>query len=357
MLKLQPLVTKAAKHFFRLLLPLLIFCVFFLFSNCKKDSRPALLIYSPHGTELLETFKSRFEEKHPGIVVRFLDLSSQEIYDRVKLERSNVQCDIWWGASAITFAQAAEDGLFEPYRPTWAEKIPENAHDSQNRWYGTFQTPEVIVYNQTALKAEDVPKDWDDLLDPKWKNRLIVRDPVRSDTMRTIFGAMILRKWQPTQKPDEGYDWLRKLDANTREYTTDGTILLQKLARQEAVVSLWDLPDVALAINRQKMPLNFVIPTSGTPLVIDGIAIIKGSHQLQLAQEFYEFVTTEESLLLAARDFYHPPLRTDIEKAKLPDWLSKIDIKPMSVDQNLYKANIADWMRYWDSQIRNQNNH
>lgn len=337
---------------------LLIFILLSILSlaTCQKESKPNLLIYSPHGTELLEAIKARFEEKNPQVEIQFLDLSSQEIYDRVKLERANTQADIWWGASAITFGQAAEEGLFEPYKPTWADKVPEIARDSQDRWYGTFQTPEVIVYNQTALKAEEIPKDWDDLLDPKWKGRLIVRDPVRSDTMRTIFGAMILRQWSAAQTPDAGYDWLRKLDANTKEYTVDGTLLLQKLARQEGVISLWDLPDVALAINRQKMPLEFVIPASGTPLVIDGIAIIKGTKQLKLAQEFYEFVTTEENLLLAASEFYHPPLRTDIDKAKLPDWLRKIEIKPMAVDQTLYKTNIQDWMRYWDSQIRNQNN-
>jgi len=352
----KPLALTPINKLFRIIFPILISVSLLLFATCKKDSRPSLLIYSPHGTELLEAMKVRFEEKHPGIVVRYLDLSSQEIYDRVKLERANVQADIWWGASAITFSKAAEEGLFEHYKPTWAEHIPEIAKDSQDRWYGTFQTPEVIVYNQAAIKEEDIPKDWDDLLDPKWKERLIVRDPVRSDTMRTIFGAMILRQWQQGQKPDPGYDWLRKLDANTREYTVDGTVLLQKLARQEGVISLWDLPDVASAINRQKLPLAFSMPSSGTPLVIDGIAIIKGTPQLKLAQEFYEFVTTEENLLLAARDFYHPPLRTDIDKEKLPEWLKKIEIKPMPVDQNLYKANIQDWMRYWDSQIRNQNN-
>ncbi len=355
MLKLLAL-TSIKPLVFRLISLIVISSVLFSFATCKKDSRPSLLIYSPHGTELLEVMKTRFEEKHPGVVVRFLDLSSQEIYDRVNLERANVQADIWWGASAITFSKAAEEDFFEPYHPTWAEKIPEIARDSQDRWYGTFQTPEVIVYNQVAVKQEDIPKDWDDLLDPKWKERLIIRDPVRSDTMRTIFGAMILRQWQTSQTPDAGYDWLRKLDANTREYTVDGTVLLQKLARQEGLISLWDLPDVASAINRQKLPLSFCIPSSGTPLVIDGIAIIKGTPQPKLAQEFYEFVTTEENLLLAARDFYHPPLRTDIDKAKLPEWLSKIEIKPMPVDQALYKTNIQDWMRYWDSQIRNQNN-
>lgn len=334
-----------------LLIHILLIC----FVNCQKDRRNSLMIYSPHGRDLLEDCKKRFEATHPEAQVEYLDLSSQEILDRVKLERDNPQADIWWGASAITFDQAAEAGLLEPYKPTWAAQISANAKDSQDRWYGTFQTPEVIVYNPKAIKAEEAPKDWDELLDPKWHGLILVRDPVRSDTMRTIFGAMILR--QSTSSPEAGYNWLRKLDANTKEYTVDGSALVEKLARQEGKLSLWDLPDVALAINKRNLPLAFQIPTSGTPIVVDGIGIVKGSKHLELAKQFYEFVNTEESLLIATKEFYHPPLRADIDKQKLPDWLKSIEIKPMPLDQQLYKTHIAEWMLYWDTNIRNQNNH
>ena len=55
------------------------------------------------------------------------------------------------------------------------------------------------------------------------------------DTMRAIFGAMIWRFYKDTGKPDQGFDWLRKLDANVKEYTADGTLLMQKLGRREGL--------------------------------------------------------------------------------------------------------------------------
>jgi iron(III) transport system substrate-binding protein len=321
---------------------------------CKQDSRPTLLVYSPHGVDLLDAFKKRFEAARPGVQIQFLDMGSQEIYDRVKLEQANPQADIWWGAAAPTFDKAAAEGLLEPYRPTWAEKAEAQTRDSQDRWYGIYQTPEVIVYNKVAVKPEEVPKDWDEVLDPKWQGRLLIRDPLRSDTMRTIFGAMILRNWEKRNGPEGGYDWLKRLDANTKEYTVDGTQLVQKLARQEGLVSLWDLPDVAIAIYRYNLPLAFQMPSSGTPVVIDGIAIIKGTKQPELAREFYEFITNEESLLIAAKDYYHPPLRKDIDRSKFPEWLAGIEIKPLALDQELMRAHMDEWMLYWDSNIRNR---
>ncbi len=342
----------AMQKIFMLVLAL-IFIALLILPGCRQSNRPSLLIYSPHGMELLEAFQKKFEAAHPEVDVRYLDMGSQQIYDRVKLEQANPQADIWWGAAGTTFDKAANDGLLLPYRPSWADKVDNNARDSQDRWYATFQTPEVIVYNKAAIKSEDAPKDWDDLLAAKWQGKLIIRDPLFSDTMRTIFGAMILRQWGKENGPAGGYDWLRKLDANTKEYAVDGTVLIQKLARQEGLITIWDLPDVALPINRYNLPLAFRVPAGGAPTVIDGIAIIKGTRQPQLAREFYEFVTTEDSLLIAARDFYHPPARLDIDRSKLPSWLNAIDIKPMPLDQNIYRAQIQDWMLYWDSHIRN----
>jgi iron(III) transport system substrate-binding protein len=80
-----------------------------------------------------------------------------------------------------------------------------------------------------------------------------------------------------TGKPDAGYEWLRKLDANTREYTLNPTILYQKLGRQEGVVTMWDMPDFATLEQRTRIPIKYVIPASGTPLLVDGIAIVRGS--------------------------------------------------------------------------------
>ncbi|MBL8151272.1 MAG: extracellular solute-binding protein [Blastocatellia bacterium] len=343
------------RHSFASIFLVLLTLSLFLVSCSNQASRAQLMVYSPHGSDLLEAFKTRFEAANPNVEVRYLDMGSQEIYDRIKIEQANPQADIWWGAAAATFDKAAAEGLLEPYKPSWSAQVEADWHDSQDRWYGTFQTPEVIVYNKVAVKAEESPKDWDDVLDPKWSGKLLIRDPLRSDTMRTIFGAMILRQSQPGSEIEKGYEWLKKLDANTKEYTVDGTALVQKLARQEGLVSLWDLPDVALAINRQNLPLAFNIPTSGTPVVIDAIAVVKGSRNPELARKFYEFVTSEESLLLAASEYFHPPLRKDIDPKKLPAWLSGVEIKAMSLNQSLMRSEIDKWMLHWDTQIRNQN--
>ena len=55
-----------------------------LLTSCSRDSRTPLVIYSPHGRDLLTLFQQRFEQLHPVVVVRWLDMGSQEILDRVR---------------------------------------------------------------------------------------------------------------------------------------------------------------------------------------------------------------------------------------------------------------------------------
>src|SRR5688500_14277318 len=106
--------------------------------------------------------------------------------------------------------------------------------------------------------------------------------------MRAIFGAIMARSMAQTGKPDAGYEWLRKLDANTREYVLNPTILYQKLGRQEGVITLWDMPDFATLEQRLHIPVGYVIPKSGTPLLVDGIAIVNRTRRRKQAELYYE---------------------------------------------------------------------
>jgi len=307
----------------------------------------SLLIYTPHGQDMLRDFVARYKQAHPEADVQFLDMGSREVLERIRAERNRPQADLWWGAAHTTFQTAADENLLAPYQPTWADKVPDYARDAEGRWYGTYETPEVIVYNSSAVRAEEAPKDWDEVIDPKWRDKVLIRNPNPSDTMRAIFGAMIWRFYKDTKSADQGYDWLRKLDANVHEYTADGTLLMQKLARQEGLITLWDMPDIATLQQRFNIPVDYIIPSSGTPLLVDGIAIVRGAKHPVEAKEYYEFVTTPEAMIAAADSFLRIPARKDIPLSQLPAWIrdAMSQIKPMPVDRELMATHLDEWMK------------
>ena len=331
-------------------------CVFTLLLSCNHSPQNThrLLIYTPHGQDLLRDFTARYKAHYPDADVQFLDMGSREILERVRIERNRPQADLWWGAAHTTFQTAADENLLAAFHPSWADKVPTTSHDEKDRWYGTYETPQVIVYNSEAVRAEDAPHDWDDIIAPKWRDKVLIRNPTPSDTMRVIFGAIIWRFYKDTGSADKGYDWLRKLDANVHEYTADGTLLMQKLARREGLVSLWDMPDVRLFKEQKGFPVAYTVPASGTPVVTDGIAIIRGAPNEEEARRFYEFVTTPESLVYAAQRYYRIPVRTDLDRAQLPAWMNE-PFTRLPLDWDLLRKAGGEWLRYWDTEIRERN--
>lgn len=336
---------------------LIVLPLFVMLSGCAREGKRTLVIYSPHGKEMLLEFERLFEMVHPDIDVRWLDMGSQDVLDRVRTERNNPQADIWWGAPSLIFAKAEAESLLERYIPTWEDAIAPDAKSRNGFWYGTFITPEVIMYNNRLLSSEEAPQDWDDLLDPRWKDKILIRYPLASGTMRLIFSALIQREVERTGDESAGFDWLRRLDANTKSYVPDPTQLYLRIAREEGLVSLWNLPDVIIQVAANGYPFGYVIPRSGTPLVTDGIAIIRGAKHRKDAERFYEFVSSRAALKRQAEDFARIPARQDIPLEELPEWITSLDIKAMRIDWGMIEMHEREWMKRWEEEVRGTGKH
>ena len=321
-------------------------------AGCAKNGAAPVVVYSPHGKEMLSAFARAYEAAYPGSAVEWLDMGSQDAYDRIRTEKENPQADIWWGGPMTAFSRAEREGLLEPYVPSWDGAVDTACRSAGKSWYGTFLTPEVIMYNTNRITPEDAPKDWDDLLAPAWRGKIVIRSPLASGTMRIIFSSMILRARRGGGDDEEGFSWLRRLDANTKTYSADPTQLYIAIAREEGLVTLWDLPDVMLQVEAHHYPFGYVIPASGTPLITDGIALVRGSRHPEEAKRFYEFVTSRESLVRQAREFFRIPARKDIPRAGLPAWMQALEIRPLGVNFDTLSAREKGWMKKWDETVR-----
>lgn len=331
-----------------------IFCllsILIIFTSCSSNNKKKLVIYSPHGKEMLTEFEKQFESTHPDIDIQWLDMGSQEVFDRIRTEKENPLSDIWWGSPSTIFMRAEKLDLLEKYKPSWADKIGTESKSRSDNWYGTFLTPQVIAFNDKTLTNQNSPKDWNDLISPGWKNKIVIRNPMASGTMRVIFSAMIANSIEKTGSDAEGWEWLRKLDENTSTYAADPTQMYIKLAGNEAV-TLWNMPDIILQKTLYQYPFGYNFPSPGTVVLTDGIAIVKGTKNLESAKEFYEFVTNEKSLILQAEKFYRIPARSDIPKDKLPQWIADASYTAMDLNWELISEKESEWMKKWDSEIK-----
>jgi iron(III) transport system substrate-binding protein len=112
------------------------------------------------------------------------------------------------------------------------------------------------------------------------------------------------------------------------------------------------MPDIELQKTQYSFPLDWIVPKSGTPILTDAMAIVKGTKHRQEAELFYDFVNSEESLAVSAEKFYRIPSRSDIPPARLPEWMRNLNIPRMEMNWGLVEAKSPEWMEYWDSYIR-----
>lgn len=317
------------------------------------DGRTPLVLYSPHGRDLLSLVEHRYETLHPEVDVRWLDMGSQEVYDRVRSERANPQADVWFGGPDTIFARGAAEGLLAPCRPAWADALPETGRGGRDLYFGLYRTAPVLVYNSAAVPDAEAPRDWEDLLDERWKDELLLRDPLASGTLRTAFGMVLARSVAATGDAEAGFAWLARLDAQTKEYVVNPALLFEKLVRQEGLVSIWELTDMLLQASRGS-PLAYRFPASGTPVIADGIGLVAGAPHEAAARAFLDWVGSPEAVLLAAREAYRLPARTDLAPEDLPAWARETlaAMVPAELDWRLLEERSAEWMARWDRDVR-----
>lgn len=318
------------------------------------DGRTPVVVYSPHGREQLSLLEHAFERLHPAIDIRWLDMGSQEVLDRLRFERVNPQADVWFGGPTPIFDRGVQDSLLQPYRPAWASAVGPNGISPGGFYYPVYRTPAVIAYNSAAVPADSAPQDWDDVLEPKWHNKVLIRDPVASGTMRAIWGLIIERSIRETGDTAAGMHWLRRLDAQTTAYTLNPAILEEKLARREGLVTLWDLPDILIGQGKG-LPFGYTFPRSGTAVIDDAIGLVRGARHADSARVFIDYVGGKDAVALTAAKVFRLPARQDLPPDMVPAWVTDVDrrmvVAPM--DWALLTREGSAWMSYWDQHVRN----
>ena len=329
-------------------------CVLAVTCAACGDGRTPVVVYSPHGRDQLVLLEKAFERLHPGIDVRWLDMGSQEILDRLRFERVNPQADVWFGGPTSIFDRGILASLLQPYPPSWADAVGPNGVQPQNLYFPVYRTPAIIAFNRDAVPPDSAPQDWDEVLEPKWRGKVLIRDPMASGTMRAIWGLIIERSLHQTGDTAAGMRWLRRLDAQTAAYTLNPAILDEKLMRREGLVTLWDLPDILISEGKG-MPFGYVFPRSGTVVIDDAIGLVRGARHADSARVFIDYVGGKEAVALTAAKVFRLPARADLDPAQVPAWVTEVERKMVvaPMDWPLLTREGSAWMSYWDQHVRN----
>lgn len=306
-----------------------------------------VVIYSTHGEDLLELVATEFT-KETGVAVEYINLKG-ELSERVAAEKNNPQADVMFGGASNLFMDLKAQDAFEPYQTSWDASIDPLFKDAEHYWYGTIQTPVILFYNTELVNAEDLPTDWSDLADSKYANQLVFRNAL-SSSARVMYSAL-LQQFEKNATLDEGWAFMKAMDQNTKQYFDSGSLMMQAIGRKEASISFSVLNDIMDNKINNNLPIEIVDLESGSPVITDGIAVIKNAPHPEAAKAFVEFAGSAKVQSLLANAFNRMPTHPDALEGA-PAWMSEITFKVMDVDWADLAAKQSEWMQKWDTEIK-----
>jgi iron(III) transport system substrate-binding protein len=306
-------------------------------------------IYSPRPSAITDHIIEDFEEQS-GYTVQLVTLGAAEVADRIRAEGANTQADVWWGGTPSLFDAAAAEDLIEPWPDDILDRVPEEFHGQDDKWVAEMQQLQLIAYNSDMIDEADLPADWENLTDSEYADQILIRDVAASGTMRGVYSALIYQHFAEDGAPDAGYDYLRALDANTKDYAANPEDLYLRLERQEAALTIWNHQDI-LAQAAEGAAFAIHMPESGAPINLDGIAKVNGAPNPEGAEAFADYIFSDETQTwLAENAFQIPTIEIEAE----PEWLSEIEIVEFPVDRAVIAEHEQEWIDYWLENIKNQ---
>lgn len=311
-----------------------------------EELEDKLVIYSTHPEDMLEVIADGFTEK-TGIQVDFINLKG-ELADRVRAEKDNPQADIMYGGPSSLYITMADDGIFESIETTWFNELDDDFKDADGRWFGVMKTPVTLFYNSEVMSAEEAPKSWADLGDPKYKDKIVSRDYVSSSQRATI--VSLLDYYSNESSFEDGVEYLKKLDANTKNYYGSGSLHFQAVGKNEAPISYGVLSAIIDNVNKNNMPLEIIDAEEGSIIITDSIAAIKNAPHPNAAKAFVEYAGSEEMQIKLANEFDRMPT-LDNAVAQGAEWM-QTPLKAMKINWKNVAENELDWLNLWDTEIR-----
>jgi iron(III) transport system substrate-binding protein len=293
-----------------------------LIEAAKKEGKCAF--YTAMDLAFAERLGKSFEGTYPGIAVRVERSGAERIFTRIGQEySSNIHAVDVANTSDMSHCTVwKRDGWLMPYLPEDVAKYYDPSFYDPD---GTFVTTRILVapiaYNTSLVKPEDAPKSYADLLDPKWKGKIVKAHPAYSGTiMNSTF--QIAR--------DIGWDYLEKLAKQNVLQVQSATDPPKKLELGERAVMADGAGYLIIRAKEAGKPVEIVYPAEGTPQAAGPSAAFKAAPNPNAARLFQNWMHSREAqqILVDWARQYSPHQQT-VEK---PGVRPLKDIKLMKED-------------------------
>jgi len=257
-----------------------------LIDAAKKEGQ--VVYYTSTDLPVAEKVAKAFEAKYPGIAVRTERTGAERVFQRIGQEySSNIHAvDVVNSSDAAHFIVWKRDGILLPYVPEDVARYPAEHRDVDGQFASFRVWLSIIAYNTNMVKAEEAPKSFADLLDPKWKGKIVKAHPGYSGTIMTATYQM---------QRDLGWGFFEQLAKQNIMQVQSSADPPKKLDLGERAVMADGNEYNIFELKEKGRPVEPVYATEGSPLIIGPNGIFKSSPNPNAAKLFQAFCLSREA--------------------------------------------------------------
>ena len=304
---------------------------FSILPSCKRNpdqNQKQVVLYCSVDQSIAEPIVAEFE-KQTGIKVlaRFDTEASKTVglVQRIRAEAVRPVADVFWSSEIFHTIRLAREGLLASYQSDQTKQWPAAFADANGRWYGFALRGRVIAYNTERVPSNDAPRSLEDLLESKWKDRVVMATPEFGTTGGDV------ASWFAHYGNERAEKILQQLKVNKIRLVGGNSTAVRMVATGQADVCFTDTDDVyAAQRNGWPIAMNYLDQGGDGPLTIPNTAaVIKGGPHLEETKVLMDFLLSKQvEQMLARSDSHNSPIHPSLTR----QFEEYVISKPLDVD-------------------------
>ena len=250
-----------------------------------------ITVYTALEEDEIAEYVAAAKKSVPDVELKVLRLSTGDLGARILAEASNAQHDVIWGWAVTNMMDPRVLALLEPYKAKGSDKLAAQYRAADDKWFAATGYMAAFCVNNERIKAKGLPtpKDWADLLDPKFKGEIVMPNPVSSGTGYLQIVGILQQMGE-----EKGWKYLKDLDANVAQYIKSGSRPCKAARAGEFAVGT-SLAFAAIQSIQEGFPVTMVIPSSGAGFELEASALMASSKNKADAKKFLDWTLSPEA--------------------------------------------------------------
>ena len=265
-----------------------------------------LMVYTSIYPDIIDNMcKPNVAKAFPEMKVNWFQGGTEKVVTKItgEIKAKKIGADVLMVADPSYYLKLEDQKLLLPYKSK-EEKNLINDKAADGAWYAVRVCNMIIAYNADKLKAEDAPKNWTDLADPKWKGKIAMPNPMLSGTAYVAVGALADKY---------GWEYFDKLKANGLRVEEGNSAIQNKLLTGEYAAAMILEENILKLANTKKEPLKVIYPKDGVVQVPSPIAIFNTTKNPEGAKALVDWWLSKEGQQADVTGWMHS-VRGDVKE-------------------------------------------